>query len=132
MKVPFIAFYGTLLRSGRTPMHPHIAKYLLYQRECLIPGILYDLGDYPGLKPGRQPVRGELYAIQDSQILALLDEYESSDPDPPEATFSRQLVTLIEPHTVAWCYFFDGKVSRQQIIASNSWHKKSGEFTQPL
>jgi gamma-glutamylcyclotransferase (GGCT)/AIG2-like uncharacterized protein YtfP len=39
-------------------------------------GLLLDLGRYPGLVEGRERVRGEVYRLDDFQLLPLLDREE--------------------------------------------------------
>ena len=128
-EVHFIAFYGTLMKGGKTPMHPLIANHLLFIGECLIPGKLYDLGDYPALKPGKRRIKGEMYAIKDLQVLVALDKYESTDDDPEWPGYSRKNIRLIKPRIVAWCYFFNGAVREETIILSDSWHEALEERT---
>lgn len=118
-----IAFYGTLMQSGNTPIHPVIQEHLTYQGECILAGRLYDLGDYPGLKPGNRHIKGELYAVKDAVVLTLLDEYESSDPDPMWPGYTRKEVQLMKPAVKAWCYVYNGPVNEEKLIQSNVWSK---------
>ncbi|MBE0510320.1 MAG: gamma-glutamylcyclotransferase [Gammaproteobacteria bacterium] len=74
--------YGTLLRgmcrfpalSHAEPMGPALAQ-----------GKLYDLGDYPGLRPGSDVVVGEIYRV-DARTLDRLDGIEDYYPDCPESS----------------------------------------------
>lgn len=69
--------YGTLKRGGERdhvwPYQPH------HWSVAHIRGALYDLGPYPGLLPGDDSIRGELWQFSMDQIpaiLAVLDEVE--------------------------------------------------------
>lgn len=113
--VRYIAFYGTLKQSGNTIMHPLLQEHLVYQGHCHIPGQLRNLGRLKGLSVGSGDVVGELYRLKDLQILPQIDEYEAVDNiDPERPGFSRVLVELTKPKVVAWVYYYDGDLLKQQ------------------
>ena len=61
-----------------------------------VPGLLYDLGRYPGLVPGDGLVHGELFAGADAAVLAALDQYEGCDPaDEAGSLFRRERVEAL-------------------------------------
>jgi gamma-glutamylcyclotransferase (GGCT)/AIG2-like uncharacterized protein YtfP len=111
MQITHIVFYGTLMSDGHTKLHKKIKAGLIYKGPCTFKGVLYDLGRYPGLKPGNNQIKGELYEIIDNSLVAKLDEYEAHDNyDSSLPGFTRKLIELIEPRLTAWIYYYDGKV----------------------
>lgn len=111
--VKYIAFYGTLKRSGNTMVHPLLREHLIYQGNCHIPGKIHHLGRLEGLGVGNGDVLGELYLLKDLQILPQIDEYEAVDNvDPTRPGYSRVLVELIRPKVLAWVYFYDDNIQK--------------------
>jgi uncharacterized membrane protein/gamma-glutamylcyclotransferase (GGCT)/AIG2-like uncharacterized protein YtfP len=109
--VQYIAFYGSLKRNGNIVVNPILRDHLIYQGHCHIPGRLHHLGRQVGLEVGSGNVVGELYRLNDLQILPQIDEYEAADSINPEKPgFSRVLVELPKPRVLAWVYFYDGNV----------------------
>lgn len=123
----YIAFYGTLMEAQHISLKDHLTGKLLPHGKCLIPGNIYNLGRYPGLKLDgeRKSVHGELYEIVDPEPLKLLDEYEARDNyDKSLPGFSRRLVELDFPKQLAWVYEYDGPVNPEQLIKSEDWNKR--------
>jgi gamma-glutamylcyclotransferase (GGCT)/AIG2-like uncharacterized protein YtfP len=93
--------YGTLRRGEQrdinllTPAPRWVGK-------ASVEGILYDLGDYPGLVLGRdgyrtqEKVRGEVYEITE-QLERVLDEIEEVAPNPSGEYAKRQVRVFLEP-----------------------------------
>ncbi len=118
----YIIFYGTLASNSSTRVHGAIQKSLTFVGECTAPGLLYNLGRYPGLKEGAGVIHGELYEIKDETILAILDEFEAGDDNNPDLPgFTRKRITAIEPNVEAWIYYYDGKPDESQRILSGKW-----------
>jgi len=94
-----------------------------YVGPCLCSGELFDLGDYPGLRPGNARVVGELYAVLDSATFVRLDEFEGFDPAKPrESLYLRERVELIEPaKTQAWIYTYNHVPDASERITSGDW-----------
>src|SRR5688500_3767278 len=77
-----IAFYGSLMQSHGMQRDLRIAGQVELVGPCQIFGVLYNLGDYPGLvESAADRVHAELYRIKDLAVLALLDSYEDYDPE---------------------------------------------------
>src|SRR5947207_10958435 len=49
----YVAVYGSLREGFALPDAPDVGSALVDHGNCRIPGELYDLGEYPGLCPGR-------------------------------------------------------------------------------
>lgn len=84
--------YGTLRRGGSRAIEDHFAPARLIA--CgTIPGTLYALGAYPGLRlRGDCQILGEIYEI-DEKVLKALDAYEGYCPD-------RSQISQYQRHTV--------------------------------
>ncbi len=124
----YVAFYGSLMKDQRAQEQLLIVGKLKFVGSCLIPGALYDLGEYPGLVKGESAVRGELYKITDPSVFIKLDEYEEFNrTDPEQSLFARRGVRLCKPKVDCWVYFFCGDVSSNQKIDNMGWaeYKKS-------
>jgi gamma-glutamylcyclotransferase (GGCT)/AIG2-like uncharacterized protein YtfP len=94
--------------------------------ECRVPGVLFDLGAYPALRPARDDadvVCGELHAILDRGVLAVLDAFEGFDPrDPAGSDYLRERVSLVAPRGGrAWIYVFNRDPDPATRIASGDW-----------
>ena len=104
MSVPLFV-YGTLKR--RAPGRRHaLLRDATYVTAASMGGMLYDLGEYPGVIRGpssRSRVFGELYEIPDTtapRVLRALDEYEGD-----EFTRKRVYVTANDGRRrLAWTY----------------------------
>ncbi|MDJ0841737.1 MAG: gamma-glutamylcyclotransferase family protein, partial [Acidobacteriota bacterium] len=63
----YFAVYGSLMSGLSGPWAKLIAEGLVRLGPCQIPGVLYDLGAYPGLVHGEgdstETVAGELYRV---------------------------------------------------------------------
>ncbi len=126
-----IAVYGSLLRAEGGLSALGAAALLAYIGPAQIRGELFDLGDYPGLcwdgqtPRGQVGVAGELFAIRDSSVLAILDDYEgcgsgSARPD-NSVGFQRRRVPLIQPTVEAWVYLYYGSVIGLPRILGVTW-----------
>lgn len=93
---------------------------------CRVPGVLFDLGAYPALRPAggaRDVVCGELHAIVDPAVLERLDAFEGYDPnDPAGSEYRRERITLLEPPgLVAWIYVYQRSPDPTRRIAAGDW-----------
>ena len=57
-------------------LHRVLARGATYVGDARVEGRLLDLGSYPGLARGRGSVRGELYRVDDPELLPVLDREE--------------------------------------------------------
>lgn len=87
-----------------------------------IEGLLYDLGPYPGLKPGQMPVTVELYKVDNLERIDMLEGYPY--------LYDRKLVPVyIKPDLTgkfctAWTYYFNDDLT-SDIIESGDWNDKN-------
>jgi gamma-glutamylcyclotransferase (GGCT)/AIG2-like uncharacterized protein YtfP len=123
--IDYVAVYG-VLRSDvngllSTP-EPDLASRTISRGKCLIPGALFDVGDYPGLVPGDGIVEGELLEISHESVLADLDHFEGYDPGKPyEGKFRRQLVRLRKPSVDAWIYVYTKESADLPCVPQGDW-----------
>lgn len=111
-----IAFYGTLMRraENRLAVADVQPGDLELEGDCLVPGELYHLGNYPGLVEGDGAVPGELHRIRNPEVLAKLDEFEGV----PENLYHRKAVVLTSPEIVAWVYYYSRPVAGLRRLAA--------------
>jgi gamma-glutamylcyclotransferase (GGCT)/AIG2-like uncharacterized protein YtfP len=124
-----IFVYGTLRRNARCAM----ARWLASQGEYIgcgtIPGRLYDVGDYPALRPTRHPseaVVGDLYRLRrPAYTLARLDQYEgigSGQSRPYQYSRECVQVTLKGGECFpAWSYLYMGATARLKRIVHGDY-----------
>jgi len=130
----YIAAYGSLRRGFGLPDLPEeLTTMLVDEGACTIEGDLYDLGDYPGLLPGRGQVVGQLFRVTDPRsIFPLLDKYERFDPSAPDRSlYIRRCVRLIDPEVDAWVYIYNGFPVTDKLIKSGDWAGYAGGERDP-
>ena len=133
-----IGLYGTL-RDAELRRSLGLAGRLRRLGRFRLEGIMYDLGPYPALGPGKGIVHGELYAIMDAAVLPVMDAYEEYDPARPQvSTYLRERWHLLEPDTDCWVYRYNKPVrglprvlggdwlARRKRLPQRSWASPSG------
>jgi gamma-glutamylcyclotransferase (GGCT)/AIG2-like uncharacterized protein YtfP len=132
-----LAVYGELL-SGLDAHEPAelggqaLRKGLVLKGSCWIPGVLYDLGPYPALAPGRGEVLGELYEVSDPSLFEELDWFETYDRGwQTEPEYVRRLIPLIEPEVEAWVYVYARDPGNSPRIESGDWRGHLGDRMRP-
>ena len=100
-----------------------LTAQLEYLGPCEIEGQLFDLGAYPGLRPGPGRVRGEIHRLLDPEAIPILDRFEDFEPDAPEGSlYIRRQIRLIEPkRTDAWIYFYNRDLDSDRQIEAGDW-----------
>jgi gamma-glutamylcyclotransferase (GGCT)/AIG2-like uncharacterized protein YtfP len=122
-----LAVYGELL-SGLDAHQPPgvrggpLRTGLVLKGSCWIPGVLYDVGRYPALVPGRGQVLGELYEVSDPGLFEELDWFETYDSGrQTEPEYVRRLIPLVEPEIEAWVYMYDRDPGDSPRVESGDW-----------
>jgi gamma-glutamylcyclotransferase (GGCT)/AIG2-like uncharacterized protein YtfP len=100
-----------------------LAGRLRFVGPCVVPGQLFDLGPYPGLRHGHGQVIGELHALLDLEAVAILDAFEGYSPTAPrESLYLRERVGLLEPKGAeAWIYIYNTVPDARARIALGDW-----------
>jgi gamma-glutamylcyclotransferase (GGCT)/AIG2-like uncharacterized protein YtfP len=119
-----LAVYGSLMTSEGMLGQLGVEALVISLGPAILPGQLFDLGDFPGLIAGEGSVPGELLMVLDPTVITRLDEYEACHPDSPETSlFIRKRLRLIEPAVDAWVYLYNRSVEDRPIISGISWPK---------
>jgi gamma-glutamylcyclotransferase (GGCT)/AIG2-like uncharacterized protein YtfP len=120
-----IAVYG-LLRAGESGFARFgLADAFKPLGPCQIPGVLWDLGRFPGLVAGQGQVVGELFELVDASVMPQLDAFEDYWPDDPDRSrYDRVKLTLLEPQRQAWVYVWRLGLETATRIESGDWFKR--------
>ena len=118
----FLFVYGTLQSAfKRNRFARRLQREGILMGRARIPGRLYGLKRYPGLRPAQTAedwVHGEVYRLPRPEgTLAVLDAYEASD-------YRRVLrrVTLEDSQQIrCWVYLFSKPLPRHRRVASGQW-----------
>jgi len=118
----YIAVYGSLMSIHGAQKLAGTTDKLKLIGQCKIPGLLYDLDEFPGLVPGDGEVVGELYMVEHPDALRLLDDYEAFYPnDPQRSLFVRHRLCLIEPAMECWVYLYNQPLTGRPRVESGNW-----------
>jgi gamma-glutamylcyclotransferase (GGCT)/AIG2-like uncharacterized protein YtfP len=109
--------YGTLMRGYG--LHRVLAAGATLLTTGTARGRLLDLGGYPGLVEGTGRVSGEVYRLDDAELLAALDREEGYNFDR-----RRAIVTLAGGRRVrAWLYRYRGPRERATPIPDGNYRR---------
>jgi gamma-glutamylcyclotransferase (GGCT)/AIG2-like uncharacterized protein YtfP len=113
-----VAVYGTLKRGYIN--HHYLAGARFIGQDMLCSIILYDLGEYPGAKPGAsQGVLVEVYCVSDAMMSVLDDLEECYFDAPAKGLYRRELVET--RHGAAWLYLYNPEIELGRIFAGRCW-----------
>ncbi|MCB2228598.1 MAG: gamma-glutamylcyclotransferase [Desulfarculaceae bacterium] len=118
----YIFVYGTLMRPFPAQARLGVEHMLEYIGPDAVSGLLYDLGAYPGLKPGPGLVQGQVFRILNTQVVDILDGFEVCLPGcPSESEYLRELYPLAGGGGQAWVYVFNRPVDGLTLIPGGDW-----------
>lgn len=129
-----IALYGTLM-SGFAPRPgaPALRSHIELVSPCVLAGVLYDCGSYPGLSSGQGEVLGELWHCISADALEILDEWEGYDPERMGTSeYVRRRVRLLEPDCEAWVYHWNLATDELKRITGGDWRSHTGSQQHPM
>jgi gamma-glutamylcyclotransferase (GGCT)/AIG2-like uncharacterized protein YtfP len=116
-----IGLYGTL-RDAELRRSLGLAGRVRRLGRFRLAGILYDLGPYPAMAPGKGVVHGELYELMDRGALAVMDDYEEYDPSRPKrSTYLRERWRLTDPDVDCWVYVYNRPVRGLARVLGGDW-----------
>jgi len=129
LKGDFIFVYGTLRRGERMDLTKQKRNWEIdFISRDRINGKMYLLGTFPGVKDVNSRfdrndplVTGEVFRIRGSSIVALLDAYESYDPDNPTQGLYDRCQVRSERGRLVWVYTYNGMVHPEWLIESGDW-----------
>lgn len=118
--------YGTLLTDLRHPEGEKLRALATFMGKGRVSGILFDIGEYPGLVISEQEgsaVFGEFYDLSACpNHWAELDEYEGiNDSDSQEYAREKVLVTTTDSTLTCWTYIYKGIVQNLKPIKSGNY-----------
>jgi gamma-glutamylcyclotransferase (GGCT)/AIG2-like uncharacterized protein YtfP len=109
--------YGTLMRGYE--LHQVLARGATFLGAGSVSGRLVDLGRFPGLIEGRGRVRGEIYRLDDPELLPVLDREEGYN-------FERRRATVTSTRgrrARAWVYRYRGSRHRAVLIPDGDYRR---------
>jgi gamma-glutamylcyclotransferase (GGCT)/AIG2-like uncharacterized protein YtfP len=112
---PLLFAYGTLMRGYA--LHAVLARGATFLAAGTVAGRLLDLGRHPGLITGRGRVSGEIYRLDDPELLAILDREEGYN-------FQRRraIVTFAGGRRArAWLYRYRGPCERARPVPGGDY-----------
>lgn len=111
MTLDHVLVYGTLMHDQPAHRRFGLHRYARRLGDEVLRGWLYDLGPYPGFRPGWGWVRAEHYALTAPQLLTALDDYEGYDPArPARSEYLRRRWPCRHGPGQAWLYVYNGPV----------------------
>ena len=100
--VELIFVYGTLMKDY--DLHHVLARGARFVERGKVRGRLLDLGAYPGMVTGVGQVKGEVYRLEDPELLPILDAEEGYNFER-----SRVVATLASGrHAKVWVFRYRG------------------------
>jgi len=100
-------------------LHPVLARGAHFMEMGKVRGRLVDLGRYPGLVTGVGQVKGEVYRIDDPELLPVLDHEEGYNFER-----SRVFATLASGrHVQVWVYRYRGPRDRAVPIPDGDYRR---------
>ena len=125
----YLFVYGTLRRKARNKVSALLKKNATFMGLGTAKGRLYDLGEYPAAVPDqRKRIVGELYSLENgknTEILALLDEYEEYNASNPEQSLYIRKKTQVkldgQEGLNAWIYWYNKPIDAQRLIPTGDY-----------
>jgi gamma-glutamylcyclotransferase (GGCT)/AIG2-like uncharacterized protein YtfP len=100
-------------------LHDVLGRGATFVSTGSVRGRLLDLGRYPGLVAGRGRVRGEVYRLDDRELLPVLDREEGYNFDR-----RRAIVMLADGRRArAWLYRYRGPCTRATLIPDGDYRR---------
>jgi gamma-glutamylcyclotransferase (GGCT)/AIG2-like uncharacterized protein YtfP len=122
---PLLFTYGTLMRGYG--LHAVLAPGARVIGAATARGRLLDLGRYPGLIAGAGRVRGEVYRLDDPELLPILDREEGYN-----FVRRRAIVTLADGRRLrAWVYRYCGPRERGALIRDGNYRRARPPVARP-
>lgn len=114
--------YGTLRPSLAIGGPARLVHDLELVGAATVPGVLIDLGNYPGLIPGDGRVHGDLLRIPDPARLVALDAYEECGGPQPLYRRDRTVAHLPDGSTAAaWVYRYARQTTGARVIVGGDY-----------
>ncbi len=125
--IDLLFVYGTLLQPGN-PFANYLNLNSTYLSRGKVKGILYDIGEYPGLiisNNAQNYVYGHIYKLHNTkQNLCVIDDYEGVGPEHEQPNLYRREIATIETQNRVidtWIYRYNLPVDGLPLIASGNY-----------
>jgi gamma-glutamylcyclotransferase (GGCT)/AIG2-like uncharacterized protein YtfP len=120
-----ILVYGTLRRCGEAHAPFGLARRTRFLGRQVLRGWLYDLGAYPGFRPGWGYVPADCLLPRDPELLAELDAFEGVEhADPVRGEYRRIAWPCRATGGPAWLWVYNGAVAGKPLC-SGGWLARS-------
>ncbi len=120
--------YGTLMSGLVTPIATYLKENSVFLGEALLEGVLYDIGNYPGLLPKEASnswVRGHVFQLFNAkEMWPIVDRYEGIGPEfPTPMEYIRvEVPILLKEETInCWVYQYNYSIEKFPIIRSGNY-----------
>jgi gamma-glutamylcyclotransferase (GGCT)/AIG2-like uncharacterized protein YtfP len=111
-----ILVYGTLRRSGEAYGPFGLARRTHFLGRQMLRGWLYDLGAYPGFRPGWGHVPADCLLPRDPGLLAELDAFEGVDgAHPARGEYRRVVWPCRATGGPAWLWVYNRRVAGKPL-----------------
>ncbi|WP_420146640.1 gamma-glutamylcyclotransferase family protein [Spirosoma sp.] len=125
----YLIVYGTLRPAFSNSYARHLRQHSQYVGEGSFPGLLFDLGTYPGAiyqEDSPQAVQGTIFDISHHKqtLLAYLDAYEGiSDQFQQPHEYHRTIIQVNGPGKIlnCWFYQYNWPTAQKKIIESGDY-----------
>ena len=121
MTVRLLLAYGTLKEDEPVHLGAAVPRVRTVARGIRMPGVLYDLGDYPGAVLGGtdgSDFSADLVEVMDDDIDGALAAYDAYE----DVEYRRVLTaTGLPEHPQAWVYEWLGRTAGATRIESGVW-----------
>jgi gamma-glutamylcyclotransferase (GGCT)/AIG2-like uncharacterized protein YtfP len=130
--------YGTLLQPGNE-FADYLNQQCTYITSGKIKGILYDLGEYPGLVitgDVEQYIYGSIFKLHHpEENLKMIDNYEGFGPEQEQPNLFVRVIKPIETNNdiiQAWVYLYNLPVAGLPQIISGSYSEYISKKNPPV
>jgi gamma-glutamylcyclotransferase (GGCT)/AIG2-like uncharacterized protein YtfP len=123
----YLFVYGTLMQYSDRLEALRLRQKADFLGEACTPGLLYQIGWYPGLVVGNNPLQmvyGELYRVNDPELFSVLDRYEGVHealPKPWEYRCEELNVFCQNVKYLARAYVYNWNTINYNLIESGRW-----------
>jgi len=122
----YLFVYGTLRPGSSHAMSAWLSAQAAWCGEASIPGRLYRVSYYPGLVEGEGLVRGDVYALPEAGLAALLSTLDAFEGESGKEgdEYRRRLsaVTMSDgSQRQAWVYWFQQQTAGLDAVPGGDW-----------
>lgn len=123
---PFLFVYGSLRPDMQNDMASRLSAESVSMGKIQVSGLLFDLGEYPGLiqaEAGRM-VEGYLLRLYSLDTFDWLDEYEAYCPEDKNGSLFVRKQVLVRhgcKELMTNLYFYNKEIGSARLVESGCW-----------